>query len=288
MTVKEMQACADETLDYFLEVMPDAPFGVEDIIVEFVPKSKMAERAKALCALYVPDKIINDSQAEQFENSIAGNALIGKEKSAVIMRLNYRTDYQQLRTLLFHEFTHIYCAKTEMDGKHFIDIYGSGTTPENPNMTPEEAAYDGQLVMGHHVWSEFIAQYYALIHTVDGVYSFDNVADFTIHFLSEVTQDARELSMDSFAQVCAHLLSCCDADEILENLNQSDFLYDSREYNGEQTRKAFQNCLCLLYDRIGQEMPWKINKEFIDDLGGCFFWFRSMNTLFFKGADFYE
>ncbi|MCL2301350.1 MAG: hypothetical protein FWC27_14500 [Firmicutes bacterium] len=49
MTLKEMQACAAETLAYFLEVMPEAPFTAEDIIIELAPKAQMAERAMALC-----------------------------------------------------------------------------------------------------------------------------------------------------------------------------------------------------------------------------------------------
>ncbi|GHU93057.1 hypothetical protein FACS1894208_01750 [Clostridia bacterium] len=43
--------------------------------------------------------------------------------------------------------------------------HGSGTTPENPNMTAIEQAYDGLIVAGYFVWSEFIAQYYAIKKT---------------------------------------------------------------------------------------------------------------------------
>jgi len=286
MTVNEMRGCAAETLDHFLEVMPGAPFTAEDIIVEFVPKSKMAERAKALCALYVPEKVLNEFQTAQLVNSIAGNALIGREKSAVIVRINYKSDYQGLRQMMFHEYAHIYCAKLEMpEDKHFIEIYGSGTTPENPDMTPDEKQYDGLLVSGHHVWSEFIAQYFALIHTEDWVYSFDNAVASTIRYLSEVTQDNRDLSRDSFAQVCAHFLTCCDADEILINLKNPKFLYMDSEPNGERTRTAFRNCLSLLQSRIRREKPWEISEEFICELGKNFLWFRTMNTLFFSGME---
>ena len=38
MTLKEMQACAAETLSYFLEVMPDVPFGKDDIVIEFAKR----------------------------------------------------------------------------------------------------------------------------------------------------------------------------------------------------------------------------------------------------------
>jgi hypothetical protein len=76
MTLKETQACAAETLKYFLRAMPDAPFTADNIIIEFAPKKYMAERAKALCAIYAPDKIINETQAEELNSSIAANALV--------------------------------------------------------------------------------------------------------------------------------------------------------------------------------------------------------------------
>jgi len=150
--------------------MPDAPFTADDIVIEFVPRKQMAERAAALCEQYVPDRHINESQAKQLVNTIAGNALIGREKSVVIAFIDYKASRRWIREMMFHEFTHIYCAKMEMDGEHFIDIYGSGTTPENPDMTSAERTYDGFLVSGHYVWSEFMAQYYALLHTAQRGY----------------------------------------------------------------------------------------------------------------------
>ena len=131
MTLKEMRSCAAETLYYFLEVMPYPPFTADDIVFEFAPKNKMAERAKELCAKYVPEKIINESQVVQLNKSIAANALMGREKSAVIVRINYKDDYHNLKQLLFHELAHIYCGKLEMpESKHFIEVYGSGTSLE--------------------------------------------------------------------------------------------------------------------------------------------------------------
>ena len=60
MTVSEMQPCAEETLDFFLQTMPDIQFAKEDIIIEFVPKRKMVSRYKALCSMYAPDKMLNE------------------------------------------------------------------------------------------------------------------------------------------------------------------------------------------------------------------------------------
>lgn len=89
MKLAEIKAIAADTLKYFIEVMPDVPFTADDIVIEFAPVTKMAELARALCARYVPDKIINKSQAEELNQTITANALVGKEKSAIIARIDY-------------------------------------------------------------------------------------------------------------------------------------------------------------------------------------------------------
>lgn len=165
MKLAEMKSVAAYTLAYFLEVMPDVPFTTDDIVIEFAPASKMAERARALCHTFSPEKTINECQAEELNTTITANALVGKEKSAIIARTDYRLSKQEWRAIFFHELMHIFCAKLEMDGEHFIDVFGSSTTPEKPNMTPAETTYDGFLVAGHIIWSEFIAQYYTLLYT---------------------------------------------------------------------------------------------------------------------------
>ena len=53
MNLTEMQFIASDTLEYFIRIMPDVPFTVNDVVIEFAPKTKMAERARALCARYV-------------------------------------------------------------------------------------------------------------------------------------------------------------------------------------------------------------------------------------------
>jgi hypothetical protein len=50
-----------------------------------------------------------------------------------------------LKEVIFHELTHIFCAKTEMDGEHFIDIYDDGATFDK---FAENKAHDGFLNAG--------------------------------------------------------------------------------------------------------------------------------------------
>ena len=60
------------------------------------------------------------------------NAIIGREKSAVLVRVNSKNCEQEWRQIIFHELMHIFRAKSEMDEEHFIDIYGSVANPADP------------------------------------------------------------------------------------------------------------------------------------------------------------
>lgn len=282
MTLKEMQACAAETLSYFLEVMPDAPFGKDDIVIEFAKRKDMAECAKALCVLYCPDKIINESQSEQLVNIIAANALAGREKSAVIVRIDYKQTQQGWRRILFHEFMHIFCEKLEVDGEHFIDIYGSGHTPD-PD--PQDKAYDGAVNAGYVLWSEFIAQYFALIYAEDEDYWFSDIGEFIADIISEVGTDSDYKDKSSVGMVCAYILTCVDAEDVLNALSEGGLLYHDNDSGSERARTALLNILLFLCERLENEKPWKITEEFIADLGGKFIWFKTANALFLSGFE---
>ena len=272
MTLDEMQTCAAETLSYFMQTMPDVPFTGNDIIIEFAKKNDMAKRAKSFCAKYVPDKIINESQTRQLNSSIAANALIGREKSAVIVRLNHKINRQKWREILFHEFMHIFCAKTEVDGVHFMDVYGNVHTPDE---NPVNEIYDGFLNAGYVVWEEFIAQYYALLKTKQHPYTFSDIADYAFGLLGEVSIAYDEkIAKDSFSMACAYLLTC-DGGNILSNLTE----LDDTDLQERKTERSLRDCLEHLQGNLQKEKPWKISEEFISDLGSKFLMFKTMNSI---------
>lgn len=232
----------------------------------------MVERAKALCAKYVPDKIINETQAEQLAHSIGANALIGREKSAVLVRINPKNNKQDWRMIIFHELMHIFCAKSEMDGEHFIDIYGSGHTPD---MNPADKAYDGFLNAGYVVWSEFIAQYYALKETETEAYSFADIIGYASSLLREVNiaGDECDGSKSAFAMACAYLMTC-DGGDVLSNLVEPDEI----DPNDKNLQMTLRSCLEYLNSNLQREKPWKINEEFISTLGSKFLMFKVANS----------
>ena len=280
MTLKELQTCATDTLTYFIQTMPDVPFMEDDIVIEFAKRKDMADRAKALCGIYVPDKKINESQSEQFNKTVAANALTGREKSVILFCTDYKAPKYRFgitpRELFFHEFMHIYCAKSEVDGKHFIDIYGSGHTYDED---PENKIYDGQLNAGYVVWSEFIAHYYALQKASDDIYDFDEVRPYAYDLLCDVSLATDELSKGSFSYACAYVLNCTDIEEVL-NLpaDLSDDKSEAISYE-EKNTAILLDCLRYLYDKLQTDKPWKITEDFILTLGGKFLMFKVTNSV---------
>ena len=182
MKLAEQRACADETLQYFIQAMPDTPFTESDIVFWFARKADMAKRAVELCALYCPERVLNDSQLLDLTENVAANAFAGRETSAILIRIDASIGKKDFRRIIVHELMHIFCAKLEMDGKHFIDIYGSGTTQDNP----EDEVYDGFVGAGYKVWSEFIAQYFAIKLIDTKGHEFADIVDFVVYLLNEV------------------------------------------------------------------------------------------------------
>jgi len=275
----ELRQCAAETLMDFLQTMPDAPFTVSDIIFSFAKQSEMASRALELCAQYCPDKKLNESQLYQLGESIAANALIGREKSAVLICTNTKIGKTDFRRLIVHELTHIFCVKSEMDGEHFIDIYGSGTTPD---VDPVNREYDGLVVAGYKVWSEFIAQYYAVKLVDKETIDFARIADFINSLFHEVNVHEIEDSKTAFSMICAYWFNCVDFDETLAALNEPGTFMPGSERYGKETQDALCDCINYLHNQMQKDKPWKITEKFIYYLGDKFSKFRMINTLYLE------
>lgn len=271
MKLKEMQSCAADTLEYFIRVMPEAPFGADDIHIEFAPKGNMAERFKSLCKLYSPDRLINEHHEFAIESRNFGNAIIGRDKSALALRIDYKIAELDLRRIVFHELMHIYCGKTEVDGEHFIDVFGSGHTPD-PD--PEDKAYDGYLNAGYFIWSEFIAEYTATMKTTPANHAFADAAESVLGLLDEIVIGNAQ-SKYTFAMMSAYILSCMDAKNLLENMS---FIIPSDSNNEEQAIEMLQKCLRCLYEQVQSEKPYKITEAFVAGFGGLYISFLAMNS----------
>jgi len=278
VTLKEMQSCADETLAFFIQAMPGVPFGIGDVDFIFSPKKEMVARFKAFAEQYAPERLrsLADHHFETLENQLFGNAIIGREKSAAILRRDYKMEWDNLRRIVFHELMHIYCAKTEMDGEHFIDVYGSGHTPD---LNPDNKMYDGQVSAGYAVWSEFIAEYFATIKAVQQKHRFNDIVEMVFNLLGEVTA-AGDGAKYCFAMMSAYILSCADAREAIEKISK----ISDGSPNGEAATLALQDCLVFLYSHVQGKRPCTITEEFIQELGCKYLMFLIRNSVYLGAA----
>jgi hypothetical protein len=272
-----MKICAADTLKFFIEVILDVPFTENDIVFEYAKKNDMAKKALELCAVHCPEKVFTDTQLQQLNESIAANALIGREKSVVLIRLNSKQSKKDFKRMIFHELVHIFCGKVEMDGEHFIDIYGTGVTPD---IAPENQIYDGLLSAGYTVWEEFIAHYYAIKMIDKEIFAFSRIADGVFHSLPHINALNFEGSKGDFSFMCSYWFNCNDLEKSLGKLNEPDTFFLSDKQYGTETQNALRVCMNYIYKQMQKEKPWKIDEDFIYELGTKFSFFRNYNTLY--------
>jgi hypothetical protein len=177
--------------------------------------------------------------------------------------------------MIFHELMHIFCALLEMDGDHFIDIDGSGTTPD---LDPEDKEYDGMVSAGYTVWTEFIAHYYAIKMIDTESREFPDVAGHINGLFYEVNVLEIEKSKGSFSMLCSYWFNCSDFDKSLDALSKGKFMPGNVPHSA-QTQKALYDCIDFLHNQLKKEKPWKISEEFIYQLGYRFNMLRMMNSI---------
>ena len=74
--------------------------------------------------------------------------------------------------------------------------------------------------------------------------------------------------------VSAYILSCADADEVLEGMNG----ISDGSARGDAMAAALQNVLGFLHEQVQGERPCKITEEFIHTLGCNYIWSLMPNT----------
>jgi hypothetical protein len=270
MTITEMRERADRALKFFIQTMPDMPFGEDDIVFDFAPPNKMALRYKALCEAYRPRGVILKEHEEQLADGTGGQAVIGEDKSAILICTKQPFLKANKRRIIFHELMHIYCAKAEVDGEHFVDIYGSGI--------PYDGS-DGLLRDGYFIWSEFVADYYADEHTRSGKFTFESCRDVILKCLDEVIIAPKDNRRD-FEWACLNLLTAYDAEAVIGRLTEPDIIFSGDSDKACDTRNLFNDCVRLLYKQTQTEKPWKITKAFIFELGESYQAFENCHTFY--------
>jgi len=165
---------------------------------------------------------------------------------------------------------HIYCAKTEADGEHFIDIYGSGRPYDED---------DNILRDGYHIWSEFIADYCADKYTQSGRLTFDSCRDDILKCLDEVVIAPKDNRRD-FEWACLTLLNVYEAESVINRLTEPGIIFSGDSIRANNTRRLFNDCVQLLRRQLQAEKPWKITEGFIAELGDSYHSFESCHTFF--------
>jgi len=188
---------------------------------------------------------------------------------AILICTNQPLLKANLRYIIFHELIHIFCAKVEVEGKHFFDIYGSETPYEI-----DEVLHDG-----YYIWSEFIADYYALKYTRSGQFTFESVRNNIIKCLDKDITAPKDYRRD-FVWACLDLITMYEAESILNRITEPDIIISGDSLHAQNLRNIFNDCVQLLYRQIQRDKPYKISEDFIAELGESYNSFETVNTLY--------
>jgi hypothetical protein len=91
-----------------------------------------------------------------------------------------------------------------------------------------------------------------------------------VSILNEVTNDNSIESKDLFAYACSYLFNCSDIDRVIEKLSEPAFIWNDSAINGANVRGTFLACTRHIHNHFEAEKPWKINEEYICELGEKF------------------
>jgi hypothetical protein len=130
------------------------------------------------------------------------------------------------------------------------------------------------------LWSEFIAQHYALIHTESRKPSFAMAQSLIFDYICEVTA-RNDSAKDFLAQTFARLINCSDFEETLARIENDPkfFFVDDAKY-GVNARKTFLRLLSLLRGQLRKEEPWTIHIGLMVELGEAYMSFLAFNSIF--------
>ena len=271
MTQKKMLSVIDEAIDFFIGHMPQVPFSKDEIVVEFFTLQNANERYVRLCKQYFPRKLDGRSfqDAEIFDDA-AAMALVGEKKVGIFIRSDLRDSEADFRHAILHERAHIFCVLTEMPKQeHFIDIY-LGSTPEVDFPTAAARQEDGILSAGYEVWREFIADYIALKLDSKGFeHDYRSAVPYMKRMLDQIGV-YKPASKRSMSNLLVTPMTCTDERGAVHNTNT---------LMKGSAQRMLSDIAAMVYEHISlcpavewnvegaQQYPWKIDHQFIYDLG---------------------
>lgn len=272
MSEIDVKICAEKALALFCEKMLNLPFSENDIVIELLPQKNFFNRLKELSAELSPRSEIPEAHRKRFEDNMSAVAVIGPSKSAVLINQDYCTSENDLMHIVAHELAHIYCAKTEVDGEHFIDIYG--------NCSLVDAGDDVDSI-GYAVWSETIAEYIAITLFRKEVHSLEKALKNIAMLCRELYQypDSRKYG---FARLISYVMAYVKIDELLVELDTPFAMNGSKVEFLEEARYVLKLALTPINERLKSGQPWKITKEFIEDFEVNYLMFVGVNQKFYE------
>lgn len=250
-THKEISYIFYNALGIFNDCL-DADFTPENtLLVFFTPKSGLKVYEK-FCGEHFPKFLNENYKAEGYFETFMAQAFIGDRTNGVMVRSDIWYSLEEVYRVFLHELSHIFCIRTEFNGKNFFDIYCAPTDADS-----------GIYSAGYTVWREAIVDIMADAVTSDYTsIKFRDIVD-EIRNLYEGVRPYDANSKKSISLIIADVMFSAEVAG-MEKWTEAEAAI--RKYL-PVTDEVLIRMLGKVFRTLHKPPFWHIDPEFIFDLG---------------------
>lgn len=211
------------------------------------------EIARELRERIAPGRWEEKFGTKEYYASLGAEAVVGSEKNAILVRTDTDFDDYLMLHVLLHEFSHIFLIRNEyLNGEDFYDSFCRDSD-------------DANVISGYSIWREYAAE--VLARGLDPLYRYSSISKESKIVKAGLKNINSVGSVDEQRRIVTDMLT---------TVMTSASFYRAKDWDEfQQTCSRYLpmdivgNIIKLVYDHMKRKgVPfWKINEDFIADLG---------------------
>ena len=262
-TEQELRDIFYDALDFFNDAL-DSGITRDNTVLAFFTPDNGTDVYEQFCREHFPKYLDEDYKAEDYFQSFAAQAFVGRGRYGVMIRADIDFPLPELHRVFLHEISHLFCCENEIEGGGFFDHYCMGSGAE-----------DGMMNAGYAVWREVVADLMA--DSILSEYTELTLADVReevgrlYRLLSPANPDAKKC----MSLILVYVMSTKEVGGVME---WADAEAGLRQRLGLDD-PALYAVLKLVFDNLHRSPFWSITPDFIMELGGAYLSLLSLKFL---------
>ena len=228
-------------------------FTDQNLKIGFFTPENGVEVYEQFCREYFPRYLAENYRKQGYMQSFLAQAFCNGGTYGILVSLRSEAPMEQWPAVILHEMSHIFCIEKECNGENFYQSYCGD------NAGSFTAA-------GYAVWREFVADYMAA-----------HIFDYLSLSTAKLRETVRELDADilhinpdakmNMSRLLAHVFWNRQVRKAKSGKEIIEFLAKNRVFSSKTCTERYYQIINHMYSQLSKPEYWKINVEFIDDLG---------------------